>query len=472
MGSSKFLYIYLLATLFSEVCAQSFYKVVGTNGSDYAEQVINDRDSGFVIVGGTEGLGQGEMDGYMIKLDTSGNIQWTRTFGDEGVNWLTSIVLLNDGFICSGYSNVQGDYQIYLVRTNGIGQVIWEKEFGNENWEFPNEMTLINDTTIMLVGAVFEAGETTKDALIFSVSIDGDSLNYNVLGGDHNDHLERVILSDSGQIYACGSYEVEEDDSDYWIGRLNSDGTFIWEVLLGDTLNDHAHGICELISGEFIVTGGDAGIAGTNIDNIFYKIDSLGNVLYQNVLNNPADDIGMDVLSYPDTNNFILVNRSSSVGLGGYDTWLYDCNYYTYGEEDFSFVFGTPNEELVVDADTTFDKGVICVGNMHDDVLGNVIFVHKTNSEDNALETYQTEQDLEVELAQANGFEIYPNPTTGILNIQSADLMGSYFSIYDLQGKQLVKNRISKSYIELDLPDGVYFLQINEMVKKFVVSSN
>ncbi|MCB9196100.1 MAG: T9SS type A sorting domain-containing protein [Flavobacteriales bacterium] len=472
MGSSKFFIAYLLISFVSLVNAQSFYKVIGTGGHDYAEQVINDRDSGYVIVGGTEGLGQGEMDGYMVKLDTAGNIQWTRTFGSAGVDYLTGIVLLDDGFLCSGYTNDQGDYQIFVIRTNELGQVVWEKDFGNDNWEFPEAMTLINDTTAMIVGAVFGEGETTKDALVFSVTVDGDSVGYNVIGGDYNDVLERIILSDSGQIYSCGSYEVEQDNSDYWINRLNADGSFMWELFLGDTLNDYAHGITELITGEFIVTGGDAGITGTNIDNIFYKIDSLGNVLYQNVLNNPNDDIGMDVLSYPDTNKFILINSSSSVGFGGFDTWLFDCNYYTYGVEDFSFVFGSSHDDQVVDADTTFDKGVICVGNMQDDVLGNVIFVHKTNSEQNALLTYQTEEDMMVGAIGGDEVKFYPNPTIGTVNFLGSDFNGCDYQIFDLQGKHMGSGKIISNRIELDLLKGIYFLQIGEITFKLVVADH
>lgn len=473
MVLNKWFLTYGLLVLMSTLYSQSFYKVIGTTGNDYAEAVINDRDSGYVIVGGTEGLGQGEMDGYMVKLDTAGNIQWTRTFGNENVDWLTDVLLLDDGMLACGYTNVQGDYQIYLVRTNEIGQVVWEKEFGSENWELPKAMTLISDTSVVIVGDVYQTGSTTTDGLLSAFTIDGDSLWYSVQGGSYDDVLERVIFSDSAQIYVCGSYEVEEDDSDYWVARIDEEGSIVWELFLGDTLNDHGYGIAEIISGEFIVTGGDLDTTTTNIDNVFYKIDSNGTVIFQNILNNPADDIGIDVISYPDTNKFILVSRSSSVGVGGFDTWVFDCNYYTFGVEDFSFDFGTDLEEYVMDADTTFDKGLITVGNMEDPVYGNSIFVHKTNNEQNALFTYVTEEDLSAEELLESRLNLYPNPAQDYIKLNEVDLfVGENYEIINLKGQLIDQGIISSDLLPIDLTDGYYVFRVKGMTWQFLVSKH
>lgn len=461
-------YMVLLSSFWMQ--GQAFYKVLGTSGADYAENVISDRDSGFVIVGGTGGLGQGELDGYMVKLDTAGNITWTRTFGFGNVDKLTGITILDDGFLVCGYSNAMGNYDMYIIRTNETGQVIWEKTLGNDNWEFPLEISLVNDTTAIIVGKVLLNGAASTDAFICSISTDGDSLWNQYYGGLGDDLLERVIVSDSGQIYVCGSYEVDEEDSDYWVGRINKQGTFLWELFLGDTLNDYGHGIAELITGEFVITGGDDDGVGTNIDNVFYKVDSNGNILYQNILNNPYDDIGWDVISYPDTNSFILISRSSSVGVGGFDTWVFDCHYNTYGAGNFSYDFGTSQNEWVMDADTTFDKGLIVVGDMWDPVLGNAIFVHKTNAEQNAMTTYQTEEDLAVELTQEQKFVIYPNPVDNVINLKSDHPYGGKnYQLLNLSGQTVQSGMLEGDFISIDLESGCYFLLIEGEVRKFVV---
>ncbi|MBK9717633.1 MAG: T9SS type A sorting domain-containing protein [Saprospiraceae bacterium] len=54
---------------------------------------------------------------------------------------------------------------------------------------------------------------------------------------------------------------------------------------------------------------------------------------------------------------------------------------------------------------------------------------------------------------------LYPNPTSGILNIE--DHNGSFYSISDLTGKVVVKGIITMNTISLDMfPLGIYYLSI------------
>lgn len=455
----------------SFVDGQTFYKVIGTSGNDYANHVFNDRDSGFVIVGSTEGIGQGNMDGYVLKLDTAGEILWTRTFGDIGVDRLVDGVLLSDGFLFCGYSNVNSDYQTYLIRTDEIGQTIWEKRIGNENWEFPKEMSLINDTSALIVGEVIEDGSSDKNALALAMSIDGDSLWYKSYGGDYYDTFDRVLISEQKQFYWCGTKGLSEEDEDYWVLRVDSVGTIIWELTMGDTLIDQAHGITELITGEFIITGEYNSTQSSGIDNVFYKIDSAGNILYQNVLNNSGDDRGFDVISYPDTNAFYLISRSSSVGLGGFDTWVFDCNYYTFGNYSFGFDFGTNRDDLVMDADTTFDKGVVMVGNIFDPSLGNSIFVNKTGETTHEL-SYQVEEDLYVKEVLKNKLQLYPNPAKDIIYFLNHEVIGESYKVFNVTGDLIQEGLLSTSYLELGLPSGLYIIQVGPQTEKLILQNN
>ncbi|AUS04908.1 T9SS type A sorting domain-containing protein [Pseudotamlana carrageenivorans] len=76
---------------------------------------------------------------------------------------------------------------------------------------------------------------------------------------------------------------------------------------------------------------------------------------------------------------------------------------------------------------------------------------------------------LSVEEAAANGFAIYPNPASDILNIKSKNLQISAVSIYDLLGKSVYKNnQFSGSIIDLSsFNKGVYFLKIEASGRTF-----
>jgi hypothetical protein len=63
-------------------------------------------------------------------------------------------------------------------------------------------------------------------------------------------------------------------------------------------------------------------------------------------------------------------------------------------------------------------------------------------------------------------FSIYPNPTTDILNIKG-DLTGKIIEILDISGKSHIKT-LNKSIDVSDLTTGVYFLKVDNSVKKFI----
>jgi len=66
--------------------------------------VTKTRDGGFVLAGYTSGFGAGLNDGWVFKMDETGNVQWARTFGGRGYDAVGSVEQASDGgFIVSGY---------------------------------------------------------------------------------------------------------------------------------------------------------------------------------------------------------------------------------------------------------------------------------------------------------------------------------------------------------------------------------
>lgn len=466
--SRKYRFLVILLFALNFCLGQEFYKVLGTTGNDYANAVLNDRDSGFVIVGSTEGLGQGVTDGYMIKLDTGGVVKWTRTFGDQGVDRFADIVKLDDGFLICGVSEWNNDYLTYLVRTNWDGTLVYEKRIASSSWKFPTAMALYHDTVVLVGGNYYPVGSAVLDVFLEAFTLDGDPLWFKGFGGLEEDHLNQILVSDSSQIYWCGKYGVDSLDSDYWMMRVDELGNELWDLKLGDTLVDEAHGIVELVTGEFILTGADQVSAGTQVDNVFYKIDSLGNVLYQNTLNNAQDDYGIRVISYPGQNNFFLVSRSSSVGVGGLDTWIFECQYNTYGT-GMNYDFGSGIDDFVNDADTTFDGGIVAVGNMLDGQLGNAIFINKVSATYNVIQTYTTDQDLAVSAFSKGELFFYPNPSSGMI-YWNEDVSNEKYEIFNLEGKLLQSGVVNGNMLSLNLKEGFYVLRINGGIHRLVIN--
>jgi hypothetical protein len=93
-------------------------------------------DGGFIIAGGTYSFGAGSSDMYLIKTDSLGNTQWTRTYGGPGEELANSVrQTRSGGYILTGLTSSfgAGGYDIYLVRTNTQGDTLWTKTYGGIN---------------------------------------------------------------------------------------------------------------------------------------------------------------------------------------------------------------------------------------------------------------------------------------------------------------------------------------------------
>uniref|UniRef100_A0A7V0Z611 Bulb-type lectin domain-containing protein n=1 Tax=candidate division WOR-3 bacterium TaxID=2052148 RepID=A0A7V0Z611_UNCW3 len=116
-------------------------RVYGGDGYGWlssSESVIESDDNGYIIVGTTTSFGAGARDIYLIKTDSIGNIQWTKTFGglefDDG--WLVQQTA-DGGYIIAGMTNSfgAGNTDAYLIKTDENGDTIWTRTYGGSDWD-------------------------------------------------------------------------------------------------------------------------------------------------------------------------------------------------------------------------------------------------------------------------------------------------------------------------------------------------
>ena len=109
----------------------------GGSAFDYGNMVRQTSDGGYIIVGITySNSASNNGDYYMIKTDANGYQQWDETFGGTGVDEAKNVQQTSDGgYIIVGdtESMGNGNSDIYMIKTDAAGSMSWFKTYGGSN---------------------------------------------------------------------------------------------------------------------------------------------------------------------------------------------------------------------------------------------------------------------------------------------------------------------------------------------------
>ncbi len=198
---------------------KTWNKTYGGYGLDDAQDMEKTSDGGYVLVGGTNRIGKGGSDVYVIKTDDSGNKQWQNTFGGEADDFGISIQQTSDGgYIITGYtySFGKGGKDVYLVKADSQGKILWQKTFGGEKNDHGFAVQQTSDGGYIIVGRTQSFGAGNDDVYLVKADASGERMWWKTFGGSSHDEGRSVQqTSDGGYIitgwtksYGAGSEDV------------------------------------------------------------------------------------------------------------------------------------------------------------------------------------------------------------------------------------------------------------------------
>ena len=97
-------------------------------------------DNGYILSGSTSSFNSGNYDILLMKTDSSGIVQWSKTFGGQSTDAGYDIHVNSDlSFVISGYTESLGyghlrgndSTNIFLMKTNENGNLLWMEAYGD-----------------------------------------------------------------------------------------------------------------------------------------------------------------------------------------------------------------------------------------------------------------------------------------------------------------------------------------------------
>jgi hypothetical protein len=193
----------------------------GSKAIDQVNALITDAQGNIYVAGAFDSLlsmqsqglnGAGNLDGYVLKLDKNGNLQWMKRFGGEGFDVVRDIRLMASGDLL-----VTGYYQRQMDLGNGV---------------------IINLTDTL-----------NQDAFVAKMTPNGVAVWAKTLGGSNPDVGVAVAEDPAGYIYAVGTFTgvgqfgqltaTADGGEDIYLLRMNADGAVFSEETtshLGDVV--------------------------------------------------------------------------------------------------------------------------------------------------------------------------------------------------------------------------------------------
>lgn len=329
-------------------------RTYGGSGDDRGQQIIQTSDNGYAITGyaqsddGDGSRNEGFHDNWVVRLDSSGNILWEKSFGFSGHDHSYDIVETADGgFFFSGFLDVTssngegateknsslsahgvGEFWATKITANGV--IEWRKFFGGTNNDRSFGLVTSNDGGYVMAGASesndFDISNSKGSYDFWVVKIDktGDLVWERSFGGTGIDKAQDIARTQEGGYVIVGNTfsidtQVTKNNgkSDVWIINIDDNGELLWQQSYGGTEFDDAHSVKATPDGGFIISGNsksDNGDATQNFgenDLWLLKVNSRGALEWQSSFGGTGLDYGFDAIQDQD-GSIILVGESAS----------------------------------------------------------------------------------------------------------------------------------------------------------------
>ena len=219
-------------------------KTYGGSADDYLNSIKQTTDGGYIAVGGSNSNNgdipnnQGYTDAWIIKIDTNGNIEWSKTFGGNASDGLVDIQqTTNGGYLTVGVTQSTdgwGDYLVINLQTNG--NLEWQKTYGSIYTDIASCIQKTNDGHYLLVGYSNSNDGTTinpngnSDALLIKIDNLGNILQQTSVGTNDSEVANNILQTHDNNFLIVGySLNYDSNTKNIFIAALNANYTLLWQ---------------------------------------------------------------------------------------------------------------------------------------------------------------------------------------------------------------------------------------------------
>jgi len=390
-------------------------KTFGGSLDEKIGTIVKTNDGGMIVVGHTNSSDgdinkqYDQIDIWIIKIDSQGNKVWSKTIGGSKNDYGTSIIATTDGnFIISGYTESSdgivssnfGLHDFLVVKINSSGDVIWSKNYGFSGHDNAHKIIQTSDGGYFVVGfseysGIEGSGGTQNNGEgheighkgvlhgsgeFIGVKIDsqGEFMWYRYFGGTQNDRVNDVVEANDGGFVMVGFSESSDFDInnnkgsyDFWVVKLQNNGSLAWKHNYGGSGIDQAFGVVKTNNNSYLIVGRsnsddkDISVSLGGFDAWVIHIDDHGHLIWNKSFGASEFDSAEQIRMLSNGNFGIVGNTRSNVNnsiKGENDFWFLEIDNKANSKVYRQKTFGGSNIDIAKDFYQNNNNEIFIVG--------------------------------------------------------------------------------------------------------------
>lgn len=229
---------------------------------------------GFVLVGLSDSFSDNS-DVWVVKINGSGAIVWNKTYGWTMEDAGRAVISTEDNnFIVAGYTNSigNGDYDFLLLKIDDSGNLLWTKTYGGAKSDKAYALAKTANECL-IVGDTRSKGEGESDAWIIKADLNGALIWETTVGGKGFDMPTCVACSkDGGYLIGGFTFSFGEGMRDFWLFKIDEAGRLQWSSTVGRSAYEEAYGVLAVAENEYVMAGWTNSIGKGHYDFYIVKI--------------------------------------------------------------------------------------------------------------------------------------------------------------------------------------------------------
>ena len=250
---------------------------------------------------------------------------WSRTYGGNVDEECDAIVkTLDGGLLLVGFTTSfgAGSFDVWLERVDSGGNHIWSHTYGGINVEACYKAIPLEDGGFILAGHTGSYGAGDFDYWLLKIDSQGSQLWSRTYGGSSADRcFDAIRTSDGGYVMAGLTQSFGAHSSDIWILKVSDTGDSLWSRKFGGTGQDVAIAVTESGDGSLLFTGITGSQGEPNGDVILQKLSASGDSLWVHTFGGNQYDAPWAIAQTP-TGGYAIAGYTNSMGAGASDFYF------------------------------------------------------------------------------------------------------------------------------------------------------